>query len=668
MLCDEPLIITGTPRSGQSAVARAFWEAGLHLGDQLDAGGIRETAGLLEDAEISALHREWLAERGEEWPHIGRVARPMESPASSERAAALIQKKFFDRAVWGFKDPQAVLFCKLWRRLLPRARCVLVVREPARVVWSYLVSGLLDEISVQPLQRSRTALHLWMLHARCVLEQVQRNAEHCLLLVEPHDFTGPAEVERVQQFLRRWCPELQPVAPAAYYRPHWIKQKTPRWVALFTRAHPRALLLWREILKLREQQWAREDRAAEFPCSGIGSKRRAKQPCEELRPDTGARKLAPVICVASRERFVYSETFVQDQVHRLAGDVRFLYGKSAAGRDQHHLPLCSPFERVLDAVLWEFGVFTDRMNRTALRRYLRRERVAAVLAEFGPKGAEMAPACAAEGVPLVVHFHGYDAYSQPCLDEYADAYQELFRYAAAVIAVSRDMEQQLVRLGAPAHKIFYNPCGVDTAYFHGGDPAAALPDFLSVGRFVGKKGPILTLLAFRQVLDICPAARLFMVGDGPLLETARQLVGALGMETAVSLLGVRPQWEVAAWMRRVRAFVQHSLVEGDGNSEGTPVGVLEAGASGLPVVSTRHAGIADVVVHEETGLLVAERDVEGMARAMLLVAQDPEHAARLGRAARARVAAHYSLEKNIQRLNDIIAAAIVEKDSMRSES
>lgn len=110
-------------------------------------------------------------------------------------------------------------------------------------------------------------------------------------------------------------------------------------------------------------------------------------------------------------------------------------------------------------------------------------------------------------------------------------------------------------------------------------------------------------------------------------------------------------------MRAARCFVQHSVEAPDGDCEATPVGVLEAGASGLPVVATRHDGITDVVVEGETGLLVEERDVRGMAEAVPGLARDPL-AARLGRAARRHVRTHFSSAHSIERLWSIIAGSV----------
>jgi glycosyltransferase involved in cell wall biosynthesis len=125
-------------------------------------------------------------------------------------------------------------------------------------------------------------------------------------------------------------------------------------------------------------------------------------------------------------------------------------------------------------------------------------------------------------------------------------------------------------------------------------------------------------------------------------------VKALKLTESVDFLGYQTHERVAEIMcKEVRAVVQHSIQTSYGGVEGTPCAVLEAGASGLPVVATRHAGIADVVLHDETGFLVEEGNIEGMAEHMIQLAREPELARRLGCAARKRIETEFSMEKSI---------------------
>jgi glycosyltransferase involved in cell wall biosynthesis len=289
-----------------------------------------------------------------------------------------------------------------------------------------------------------------------------------------------------------------------------------------------------------------------------------------------------------------------------------------------------------------------------LANFFRKHRVDAVLAEYGPTGVAVMEACRRASLPLIVHFHGYDASDQRILAEYNEGYQRLFSTAAAIIVGSKDMEAGLLALGAPQNKINYNPVGVDGSFFKQAHPAQQPPHFLAVGRFVDKKAPHLTLLAFSQVAQVYPEARLTMYGEGALWEACKQLAKALELADKVSFPGSCPHGEVAAAMQKTRAFVQHSLKPTFGDSEGTSLSVLEAGASGLPVVATRHGGIKDTVIHGETGFLVDERDINGMAAYMLKLAQEPELAGAMGRRARQHICANYSMEKSIAGLWKII--------------
>ena len=119
----------------------------------------------------------------------------------------------------------------------------------------------------------------------------------------------------------------------------------------------------------------------------------------------------------------------------------------------------------------------------------------------------------------------------------------------------------------------------------------------------------------------------------------------------ILFLGVRSQVEVAVLMRQARVFVQHSLVAGDGDSEGNPVAVMEAQLSGLPVVATRHAGIPEVVIDGQTGLLVEEGDTCGMSVAIERLLQDPAWCAQLGAAGRRHVEQGFTLEKHLTDLS-----------------
>ena len=391
---------------------------------------------------------------------------------------------------------------------------------------------------------------------------------------------------------------------------------------------------------------------------------------------TGQQEKRFRLCVVSPNSGTYSETFIRAHIERLPAEVTTIYGRPVPLFTDGGLPLASfplRFGVCLAARLMKTTVadmhgrvlrqWPEKRRARYLKRFFRKRGFQAVLAEFGTVGVSVMNACQIAQIPLIVHFHGRDAFAKPVFEKEGKRYPELFNIASAVIAVSKDMEHQLASLGANKSQLYYLPYGIDAGLFEGGRPVEAEPVFVAVGRFVPKKAPHLTLMAFEKTLQKCPKAELIMVGDGPLLETCRQFAKALKVSRQISFPGVLSHREVSEKMKQARAFVQHSIRSEDGDCEGTPLAVLEAGGAGLPVVATRHGGIKDVVIEGKTGFLVDEGDVDGMSEHMIRLANDPKLAETMGKAAREHVLANYSMEKNIQELWRIIQKSVQEYHS-----
>lgn len=368
----------------------------------------------------------------------------------------------------------------------------------------------------------------------------------------------------------------------------------------------------------------------------------------------------PRVCIAHPNPGPECETFIQALIDHLPGVCEVLYGGHMPCFDRNGRSLTQEPSPALPPEFSPDGIARtprQRQNRDALSAHLERVRPDVLLAEYGPTGVALAESCASLGIPLVVKFHGYDCSVRETIAKYRAGYERIFQQAQVLVAVSAHMARALAALGAPQDKLQVIPTGVDTGRFQVGDPGAASAHFVAVGRFVNKKAPLLTLLAFLQVAAEVPEARLTMLGDGPLWEACLGLCRAMGLESRVVLPGAVGHAEVAAALGSARAFVQHSVTALNGDSEGTPNAVLEACASGLPVAGTRHAGIPEVVLHEETGLLCDEGDVEAMAAHMLRLAREPETAVRFGRNGRSRVEALYRMEDRLDALARILQEA-----------
>ncbi|MCB0767546.1 MAG: glycosyltransferase [Flavobacteriales bacterium] len=364
------------------------------------------------------------------------------------------------------------------------------------------------------------------------------------------------------------------------------------------------------------------------------------------------------IALASPAENAWSETFIAAHIERLNKVELLLSG----GVPPRNASLGGPLVRtsgpwsLYDRLAGKHRGGAPGLARDRLVDRLRSFKPDVMLAEYGNMGAEIAGSCERAGVPLVVHFHGFDAHRPDYIQRYG-GYRDLFRYASALVVVSRAMEAQLLAIGAPREKVIYNCYGIDVDRFTPGRPDLVPPHFLAVGRFAEKKAPHLTIAAFGKVVAARPEARLTMVGQGKLWERCQQLVSELGLSAGVDLCGVKKPDEIARLMHASRAFVQHSVVTADNDHEGTPLAVLEAMASGVPVVATRHAGIADVVVDGERGLLCEERDVEAMARNMIALVDDPDRALRMGQAGRAYAEVAHRVEVQVGELQHILERA-----------
>jgi len=294
----------------------------------------------------------------------------------------------------------------------------------------------------------------------------------------------------------------------------------------------------------------------------------------------------------------------------------------------------------------------SRPDRERVAGFLTTHGVEAVLAEYGWVGFELIGASRAAGVDLYVHFHGYDATLLPQRQRWRRRYAQLFAAATGIIAPSRYVANHLERLGCPPAKLFVNPCGIEPGCFH---PTSREPGrVIAVGRLTEKKAPHLTLEAFARVRALVPYAHLDLVGDGELRVRCEAVIAQRGLADAVTLHGVQPPPILAALLSRASLFVQHSVRAPDGDMEGLPVSILEAMAAALPVVATRHSGIPEAVLDGETGLLVAEQDVDGMAAAIIGLLTEPERAATMGGAGRHRALTHFTQERTISHLKTII--------------
>jgi colanic acid/amylovoran biosynthesis glycosyltransferase len=259
--------------------------------------------------------------------------------------------------------------------------------------------------------------------------------------------------------------------------------------------------------------------------------------------------------------------------------------------------------------------------------------------------------------------HAHDIYvERPFLDE-------KLRGAAFAVTIS-DYNLRLLSgwYGRLADRVEVIHCGVDAAVFRPRSPSGPVAvgtrvdeayEVLSIATLQPQKGHAVLVAAARRLVERGVSVRVRMVGEGeerPALEAA---IAAAGLADEVLLLGRQPRDRIAELLGEADVVVQPSIVLPSGKTEGIPVALMEALASGVAVVATAVSGVPELVEDGVTGRLVPPGDADALADALVDLQRDPALAARLTAAGRARVLASFDLRTNTRHLAErFIAVAL----------
>lgn len=256
---------------------------------------------------------------------------------------------------------------------------------------------------------------------------------------------------------------------------------------------------------------------------------------------------------------------------------------------------------------------------------------------------------------VVTAFHGEDITNYP--QNFADGhYAPLFAHGELFQPVSARWNGALEALGCPMHRVRVHRMGVDLSGFSMRDAPVTQADpirILAVSRLVEKKGLRDAVCAVAQLQLPC---EFVIVGDGPLRTSLQALVDRLGVDGSIRLAGALPRHEIAALLQKTDIFLAPSVTAPNGDIEGIPVAIMEAMASGIPVVSTRHSGIPELVQDNVSGFLLEEGDVAGLTCRLSRLAYDAPLRRRMGAAGRRIVAAEF----DVRTLTDQLLASYVE--------
>jgi glycosyltransferase involved in cell wall biosynthesis len=358
---------------------------------------------------------------------------------------------------------------------------------------------------------------------------------------------------------------------------------------------------------------------------------------------------------------VLSESFIRRHVQDLAPGNVVIVTEREFGHWEAQCPklVLNPptLYRRVRARLWPRGEDPSRAEQRAVAAFLKQHRVEVILGEYLDHSCLWLPLANDLGIRLFAHGHGFDI-SARLRDDYWRTRYRALNASAGVIVPSNAARERLVGQGIQPEKLHVIPCGVDVPPAPRPHPSSANLRCLAVGRMVAKKGPLRLLEAFHQARRSVPELRLDYVGDGGLLESVKQYIAANALEAFVVLHGKQPPSVVHRLLDESHLFLQHSMTDSaTGDEEGLPFAILEAMAHALPVVATAHAGIPEAVRHGETGFLVQEGDVEGMADRIVQLARSPETRSEFGGAGWKHVRDRFSWEREREALTTLLGLA-----------
>ena len=294
-------------------------------------------------------------------------------------------------------------------------------------------------------------------------------------------------------------------------------------------------------------------------------------------------------------------------------------------------------------------------------------------AHFGWSGLRMLLQKQFLRIPMVVTFGGRDVGVQMRLEYFDRLYEVLLEATDEMICVSKDLRGKLIAAGGDRDRIrvIYRGCDVDSFHFvdRSDRPADAPAQALMVGRLVEKKGHRFALEAIAELVRRGTDLRVVVVGEGEDYGRIRRMARRLGLRRHVDFVGSTDHVGVRRHMAESDFLIHPSVTPPDGDTEGIPNAVVEGQAMGLPVVATQHGGIVEAVLEGETGLLVPEGDVEGLANAVSALASDRARRLDMGRAARRFIERDFNLKAQVALHVDIYRKLVAEyaADPRRSE-
>lgn len=288
-----------------------------------------------------------------------------------------------------------------------------------------------------------------------------------------------------------------------------------------------------------------------------------------------------------------------------------------------------------------------------ITRTLREQHAQLLHIYFGHIGVLLLPLIKARPVPMIVSFHGADSMVDMEKSAYRSLTQTMLDSVDLVLARSQSIVDRLIMLGCRKNRIRIHRTGIplgELQFRPRSIPVDGKWHIVQACRLIKKKGLPVTLRAFAAFAGDFPEATLTIAGEGPLLSSLKDLAKELGVKDRVSFPGFLSAIDLHRLYYEAHLFMHPSELAPDGNQEGVPNSMLEAMATGLPVVATTHGGIPEAIEDGVSGILVEERNDHALADAMRKLASDEALYRSIGEAASRAVSAKFEISNQIHTL------------------
>ncbi len=294
-------------------------------------------------------------------------------------------------------------------------------------------------------------------------------------------------------------------------------------------------------------------------------------------------------------------------------------------------------------------------------------------AHFCQSGVFAMPFAQKLKIPLIVTLHGNDVgillgrqKFYPKWWYYTQNYPSLIRNATLFLAASADLKNRFIELGCPPEKIRVYRLGINLGKFqitHNRQNKNSKLTILMVGRLVEKKGHFYGIQAFASAMKQSddynvPDAKLLIIGEGKLENELKILVRKIGLSDHTIFLGKQSHKCVMKYIQNATILMCPSVVSRNQDRDSGLIVAKEAAACGIPMIGTEHGGIPEIIEDDETGYLVPERDIGGLAKSLKKLLSNPELRKKFGNAARIKMEKEYNIKDRMAELESIYLETI----------